>query len=291
MDFRQNISRQVRLMRDIWQYRLDVRYEQIKFMLNREFACLVPSYYRHTPMGKRNARNFRAHNTQSIQLILDRILRYNEQQTVYNLYYSMAEYKGGLPLFSPNLTSRKKHADQWKTDHYKSMKGYDWLIDIDAGDHTEILQAKQTTIRICDFLDGYRVPYQLRFSGCGFHIIVPYDYFKVLKLSFDPYEEHNIYKVLSQLSKRLNEMFSEMVDWNITDSRRVAKLPYSISYYSKKEYVCLPLLTDEELHDFVLEKYELMKVINMKIRGRGTRTFNAGNTNPQLLLDALGVKL
>lgn len=258
------------------------KFEMIKFLKNREFALLPPSYLRQYHIG---SRYFRCHNVQSFSFILWDIMKFMRFKRLFNLYYSLATYKDGLPRFTPNL--RERDTSDWKVNHWKEMSGYDWLIDIDAGDHNDIMFAHDSANLIMELFDKCKTPYELRFSGCGFHLIVPYEYIKPLGLHFNPHEKGSVYDFLTSMSKELYNQFSEMVDWNINDSRRICKLPYSAVFYKNKTYIAWSFKSRDNFKYFRLCDMEYGNPKNIK--GRGTKVFNEDYKHISFLLDELGI--
>jgi hypothetical protein len=129
----------------------------------------------------------------------------------------------------------------------------------------------------------------LRFSGDGFHFIIPY-----IKLglderkSFDPSVEDNIYNLYKRIALRLKEEYSELIDESVYDGRRVAKLPYSLALYPHGSYVCLPFNTDDEFDEFDVNKMTPDYWIE-NIGYRRENLFN-GHGNIRRLLEFLEVK-
>ena len=235
-----------------WYSRLDVQYQLIKHTWNREFAALPPSYY-----GQQEAsvRYLRCHSTQHVRFLLFDMLKFQKRAIPYNFYYSLASYVNGLPRFTPNLKERDVSA--WKTEYHKSMTSYDWLIDIDMQEHTEheLELAKLSALKVSEYLDRMNRPHHIRFTGKGFHIVVPHAYLpfvKHIKYSFNPEKDDSLYVSLHTLTKKLHDNFSEMVDYHLNDSRRIIKLPWSLSHYHDRSYVCLPMRNTEELKSFRL---------------------------------------
>ena len=137
---------------------------------------------------------------------------------------------------------------------------------------------------IVKLLDTWNVPYSLIFSGCGFHIIIPYEYFKNYKYSFNPKEPNNIYKQFHKIAKYFYDMYSEMVDLGIYDSKRLCKIPYTLSHYLNRSYVSWAYNDLEEFNKFVLNDFELKNFIgNNNIRNRLVHVFNK-NGNVDILL-------
>jgi len=246
------------------------KFEIIKFTFNREVAILSPSWVTNKDHQRRSTRNFRCHNANHVDVILQNIVKAFKDPFPFNMYYSIAKYQDGLPKFSPNLQLRD--TSQWNKEHYLHMTSYDFFIDIDAPDHSNVIHAHDDAIRISAFLNTYNVPYELRFSGCGFHIIIPHEYFETLHKSFDPNKENNIYTFYKQLAIWFSDQFTEFIDLNVYDSRRLCKLPYTIVQYENLNVMCLPFTSNEAFLNFkILDAY----IENIPyIRGRGTRVFN-----------------
>ena len=253
-----------------WYTRPEVKFEIIKFLRDRELACLVPSWCPEE-MKKKSTRTLRCHSVQHYDIILFKILDVKYKQTLYNLYYSMAKYMQGLPYQNPNLAERDTKG--WKENHHEQMIGYDWLIDIDAGSHEDIMYAHESADMVKRLLDRYKISYELRFSGCGFHIVVPYRVISGLQKHFNPFQEGSYFEALTTMSKALNEKYSELIDWKIPDSRRVSKLPYSLAFYPNAEYVCLPFINTEEFYKFELEDMRPEKWEGL-LRDRCSTVFN-----------------
>ena len=253
-----------------WYNTPEVKFEIIKFLRDREFACLVPSWCPED-MKKKSTRTLRCHSVQHLDTILFKILDVRYKQTLYNLYYSMATYMNGLPYQNPNLA--KRDTKEWKDKHHEQMFAYDWLIDIDAGSHDDIDWAFESADKIKRLLDRCSVAYELRFSGCGFHIIVPYRMFAWLNLHTNPWAEGSYFSFLTKMSEQIYNKLSELTDWTMPDSRRLTKIPYSIAFYPEAEYICLPFINANEFYRFNLED---MKPDNWKglLRNRSSTVFN-----------------
>jgi hypothetical protein len=206
-----------------------------------------------------------------------------EKQIPFNFYYSLARYSNGIPNQTFNLSLRDNSG--WVSSHYKEMIEYDFLIDVDSGDHSDIEYAWDSTKDIINYFDLLQVPYELRFSGMGFHIIVPYVYFP--KYSFNPKDNDNIYTLYSRIAKMLKERFSEMLDTTIYDSRRVCKLPFSLSIYEDGVYVCTPFLSRLDFDNFNLFNYRVDTVPceDITISKENRKIFNPEGHIKHLLSD------
>jgi len=270
-----------------WYWKPSVKFELIRTLRNRELALLNPNWLtaEHPELRKQNVRMLRCHSVQHFDFILKSLNVYVMKKT-YNFYYTLAKYINGIPYQTMDLKNRDN--EEWKnTKHFEEMIGYDFLIDIDAREENEMNDAYESAGILKKEFDILSVPYELRFSGFGFHFIIPAIYMP--KLSFFKNEKNNIYQVCHLIAKRLNKKYSEMIDLKIYDSRRLCKLPYSLALYEDVNYVCTPILTNREFNDFKIYNYT-PKTIKYSIENRGTHIFNmVGNINK--LLDNLNVKI
>jgi hypothetical protein len=257
-----------------WYSRPDVQFEIIKQTKNKECAFLVPSWCDEL-MKKRSTRMLKVHNIKSLKFMF-KCLSVFSSKTLMNLYYSVAKYKNGIPNQDMNLARRNN--EDWNNTHYHEIETYDYVIDIDAGNFKEIDMCFESAKNIKFELDRFKVPYSLRYSGKGFHFVIPYSCFKNAdKLNFNPSNSDNIYKYFALLTKILYHKYSEMIDTTIYDSRRVLKIPYTLAIYEKEIYVCYPFESDEEFFNFKLRDYNI-KHFNKLIRERGIKTFNESGT-------------
>ncbi len=224
----------------------------------------------------RTVRMIKIHNVQHFDIWLKN-MHISDDKKNFNLYYSLARYKNGIPNGSLNLSERD--FGNWNLDHWKEMEAYDFLLDIDAGNHEQMDFAYLSTDQIRLFFDKLNVPYYLRFSGMGFHFIIPYECFTKTKLllSFNPENENNIYNLYNQIAIKLHDIYSEMVDTGIYDSRRVTKIPYSLALYSNKNYLCYPFESDDEFMDFQL--YQMLP---------NSKYLQIQNKNPEKLFNLNG---
>lgn len=258
-----DINKTAELLRN-WYKRSDVKFQLIKYTFNREFALLVPSFigdmkdsnsFGELLYKKYSIRMLKCHNVQHLDYILNRGIRMFEKKIPFNFYYSLAKYRNGIPNQTFNLSLRDN--EEWAKMHHKEMIAYDFLIDVDSGTHEDIDYAHDTARRIIDYFDKLTVPYELRFSGMGFHIVIPYAYFHSSLLTFNPQDDNNIYQLYSRIAKMLKAKFSDMLDTGIYDSRRVCKIPYSLALYDDKVYMCSPLNDRKYFDDFFLCDYEI----------------------------------
>ncbi len=262
-----------------WYKLPEVKFEMISFLKNREVAFIKPNFS--TKKGK-TIRMLRMHNVQSIDLWANRMHISNNGMD-YNMYYSLAKYKNGIPF--TDLTLRDRDFTKWNNDCWKEIISYDFLIDIDSGNHSEIEFAYYSTLNIKEYFDELNIPYNLRFSGMGFHFIIPHEFFD--NHNFNPNDDKNVYYLYMAIAQYLHSKFSEMIDLNIYDYRRVTKIPYSLALYKDKCYVCLPFNSDKEFELFNLKNMNPAYFLN-KIRGRSEKLFNK-NGNLFKLKEDLGI--
>jgi len=270
-----------------WYRRADVKFELIKQLYKREFALLVPSWIKDADIKKRSTRMLKVHNVGHLDFVL-KALEFHEKKTPYNFYYSLAQYYDGIPNQDLNFTRRKENGinEDWKYRHETEMKGFDFLLDIDAGGHEDILFAYESAKLIKQFYDNNDCPYILRFSGKGFHFVIPYHYLP--QFSLEGFQDKTQYMYYSMIAKRLYEKFSELIDLSIYDSRRVCKLSYSIANYEDNSYVAYPFGTNKEFEDFRLRDFEVSN-FDKPIYRRGEHVFNM-SMSPQKMLKKLEVE-
>ena len=260
----------------LWYKDVATQYELIKQLYNREFCLLVPKHCSEE-MQKRNTRTWRAHNTQSFMAILNNINYFdNEQQ--YNFYTSIAQYKGGVPMQTFNLSRRKELNAEWNRTQHDYIEHYPFFIDVDSPTHEEIMLAHESVLQITKDLDADKFQYEVRFSGCGFHIII-HDFMRAEKTySFNPEDDHNIYEYYRTMAESFQDKYTEMIDTTIYDSRRVIKMPYTLALYEHDTYVCWSFNSRTELENFQLENYTLRHFISndkqRQIYKRGLQIFN-----------------
>lgn len=255
-----------------WYNDLAVQYEMVKFTKYRETVLLTPKEYHDRGY---NTRMLRIHSPQHLQFIM-RLMGWVKNNNIYNIYSTLATYKDGIPLLDHNsIFDKKLRNKEWKETHYKNMVSYDFLLDIDSDSHKNMDYALDSAKEIKRALDLAGCPHELRFSGMGFHFVIPFYYFIDLNLPFDPNTLKNIYNLYKNLAISLHKDYSEMIDLTIYDSRRVVKVPYSLAIYKDDAYVCLPIKSYVEFNNFSLENMHFKKFDpQLDIRGRDSYIFN-----------------
>ena len=235
-------------------------------------------------------RMIKIHNVQHLDLWIKRLDIKNGKRD-YNLYYSLAHYKDGIPNGSLKLAERD--FGNWTQEHWKEMDSYDFLLDIDAGNHKEIEFAHHSATLIKKLFDRLEVPYHLRFSGMGFHFLIPYRFFPVnceglsVLHCFNPDSDYSIYNIFMKIAMKLHDGYSEMIDTGIYDSRRVAKIPYSLALFEYKSYVCFPFESDSHFDNFNLDSMKPYNIFS-RISSEPEHLFNP-NGNVFKLLKELGL--
>ena len=261
---------------------LGVQYEMFNFVRDREIMI--------KGLDKYATRLIKITNLQSLQFWF-KIM--NRNYGKYNIYYSLGSYDW-IPSLTANLKERKEDENyiEFNRNYAKYMKKYDLFVDIDAPTHDDMKAAHLSAKSVFDYFNKMNVPFELRFSGMGFHFIIPYDYTQV-KFSFEHNNDNNIYKYFNRITKELNNRFSEMIDTGLHDGRRVLKLPYSLAVYNDCCYVCYPFLSGDEFLNFKLQDVtpeNILLNINYdnfkKTRSqRETKIFNSSGNLKNLLVD------
>ena len=221
-----------------WYKQLSVKYAIISHTHNREMMVIS----KHEP--NKTTRMLKCHKTQHFDLIWKNMLGTEFNKTWYSIYYSLAEYKLGIP--NQELMMIRDN-DAWNKSHFDNMIRYTHVIDIDADTH-ELLFALDSAIKIVTKIGDCDV----YFSGRGFHIYPKLD----IPGTFNPEHNDNIYSRHYQIAYNLHHGISEQVDTSIYDSRRVIKCPFTLAVYpdDDKLYICKPVpdLLKFDLKDYIL---------------------------------------
>lgn len=214
----------------------EVQSQMLYYTKNREVAVLAPSWTHKDEEFQNGQRNFRVDEP----YVIRKIHRFKTKNSDVPMqwYYSLAHYSTGLPF--KNFLIPKEQKTHWVINHWKQIISYDFCIDVDAPSFNFKEQAFKDAQRIAYDLSEWASYIEIRDSGKGYHIIVPYRCFtKALKsCSFDPYKENNIYSELKKIALYYYRIFSEMVDTSIYDSRRIVKIPGTLAIYEDRIVEC-----------------------------------------------------
>lgn len=241
----------------------EAKFQMTKYLFNREFAYLVPKWLKDKAIqgiSNISTRSWRVHNVQSFDLILNKYIygKWVESEPyprVVNLYYSLAKYKDGVP-FQP-LDLKERNTEAWKKTHYEHMTGFDLLIDLDARPINNIYYAWHDAREIKRLLDRFQVCHSLRFSGSGFHLLVPSE--ALPSLSFDPHDDENIYLWQNRLIAMIEKKISCMADSTTWDSRQLCKIPYSLAFMNDRIMLSYEFQDKEEFSRFRLEDFQVIQ--------------------------------
>ncbi len=226
----------------------------IPYLKDRELALIVSKGY--AGENQRSTRHIRIRNERDWQWWILKWSGMVDKGTHYNFYHSMATFKGGFPDLPAKHLDRRKAIETWNRHYYDNINGYDCLIDIDSPTHDHIYTAQESTMLIAQWLDERHYKYEIRFTGCGFHIIIPFKEWK--NLNCNPLVPHNIYLQMKSMVNHLHDNISEYVDTTVIDSKRVAKIPNTLAIYHNKVFICT-VLNYNGLVNFKIEDYEWLK--------------------------------
>ena len=164
----------------------------------------------------------------------------NFDQHLYNIYYSLARYKDGIPNQTLNISKRDN--TEWNKEHWKHIETFDFLIDFDADNEEHAQELKRDVMAVSNIL---QVPHSIRYSGMGYHIIIRGEYMP--KLSYNPDDKNCYFDLVAELLKSLKKNYCGFIDLSTCDSRRVVKIPYSLANYENEQYVCYPYRKHSEI--------------------------------------------
>jgi len=294
-----NKEKEIQMMTD-WYNRSYVLYEMLYCgLFDREVAFMKPKHHREKNKQTmyRYMKVFKPHG---FTYALNSIIDFKGNNLVLNVYSSISKYENGIPDFGNNIYMRKKDTDEWNARRHEDFSSYDVFIDVDAPNFGFVKEAKQDVMKIMKLLDSFSMPYYLRFSGCGYHIIIPYTYMKDLGLHFDPHlvNGRSVYEVFDAISEWLCNNITELVDTGLHDCVRVSKVPYSLTFYPEGVFVCWPFKTKQEFYLHTPGDYKLNAALGFageqKIYRRGQTLFNKDLWNPSCtvkFLEALKIEV
>ena len=189
-------------------------YEIIKESTGRDFSAL----------SKAGA-NIRALRVKCI-FDFERALKVmNWEKNKQNLYVGCAKIKS-IPNFTFNPKERSKETSEWYRKQYDELiETYDLFFDFDKSPEDAWEDLIKEVKSLKEYLDEYKVPYYLLFSGNkGFQIVVDGQYLPIEKI-----ERGNIYphkEIVEKIKKMLNFKFLDLANNGVNS--RLRKIPYSL---------------------------------------------------------------
>lgn len=233
-------------------YSQDVLFEIVKQTRGKELALLSPQY---------KFRCIKAHNFSYLMNNLDNMGFFKRQM---NMYYSTCNFEN-MPQFSYLYTLRKKQQQDFTKNVDRYAVGHNIAIDLDA--HYQPLEkVYDKFVMLIKLFDEDKVPYSPRFSGNGFHIYIPFEY----------YPDGIVWQEFAgEFLKEIKRFLSlPSLDCSTGDLRSLLKIPYSLDV--KTGNVCYPL-APEEIEGFDVAKMNWTYIKKHKIiknRGIMMRTGN-----------------
>ena len=253
-----------------WDY--NTVWRMIHYLRNREFAMLTAKGFN----SQFYKRNMRCHHPDHFKFFKT-ITGFESRSRPFNFYCSLAKYQEGIPFVTKE--NRKDVLKQWTAENYKFITGYDFLLDIDVKHHDLIYVAYESAKLVKDVFDHRKVPYELVFSGRGFHFKIPYSV--IPRLSLDPRDGSNLFSVLGSLANKMHDSISEYIDTSIYDSRRLCKVPFSIALYKypdgERAYLCRPFADVVDFNKFNLSDFEIENIGDIR-KYQVEPMFNCGDT-------------
>lgn len=225
--------------------RIDIKFEMVKLMRERE-VCFLD--------GRTTIRCAKIHTIDYFNMNWKNFKMGDKYFP--NFYISVAKYNL-MPFFSFDLNERYNEQKIFRGSFENFVIDYDLFIDVDMkGDFEETYK----NAKLIYFLFKEFIPFSIRFSGNGFHIIVDEECFDFIPLEKRvAFHKYFLNKLINMIG--LNK---EVIDINVIQKRRVYKVPYSLDVKSGR--VCYPL-TEEEFLNF---KYDLVMPENIpNARNRG----------------------
>ena len=221
-------------------------------------------------LGKNNA-NIRALKIKCL-FDIDRILRVcGWKRNKQNLYRSVATLKEDIPSFTFNTSKRSSETSVWfKNQYHKLIKKYDIFFDFDKSPEDSWEDLLKEVKSLKEYLDEYKVPYYLLFSGNkGFQIIIDGQYLPIEKI-----ERGNVYPhkdIVEKIKTMLNLNFLDLANNGV--GSRLMKIPYSLVSNG---------IEDEQEMNMALPlsdiQFEHFRVENMKVKNilSGTKLVRRG---------------
>ena len=255
-----------------WYSRQEIVFELVKLLKNRETVFI-------SPFSGKATRMMKIHCLNHWKAVCKWMNFYHK---IYNLFYSLAKYDGdGIPNQVFDFEARKPINRQWTEDNWKHITGFDMMIDFDCDNDKQCEEVKKDVLKVSELLKD--VPHSIRFSGCGFHIIISSEFlFKPLSQEwYNPDKIISFYSLWEDILKALQKDYCGLIDIGITDSRRVCKVPYSLALYEEGAYVCYPYFKHSEISEILIPQFTTSWILSStsSIRNRGVPILNLEKVN------------
>lgn len=197
---------------------------------NREF-CFLPA--------------FRLGKLRSLDELKNYLELINWDKKKQSMYISCARLKD-IPDFTFNLRTRRDFTHKWFDDEFEAnVISSDIFFDFDSKD--DLGKAKQDASVLKEFLDEYKVPYTLNFSGSkGFHIVIDGKYAPIAKIEEGCVFPHKPF--IENVKKILKLETLDLA--NVHLANRLRKLPYSLVV--PKKFKDTPEVCPEQLMNVAL---------------------------------------
>lgn len=222
-------------------------------------------------LGKNNA-NMRALRINCL-FDLDRILRVSGwKRNKQNMYRSVATLKEDIPSFTFNVKKRSAETSVWfKNEYPKLISKYDLFFDFDKSTEDSWEDLIKEVKILKEYLDEYKVPYYLLFSGNkGFQIIVPGDYLPINKIENGNLFPHKT--IVEKIKQMLNLNFLDLANNGV--GSRLMKIPYSLvsnGIEDEQEMNMALPLSDVQFEHFRIENMKVKNILSStKLVRRGT---------------------
>ena len=256
-----------------WYTRTDVMFEIVKQLHNKETVFINPFDQ------SKATRCMKIHKVDSWQKVTQWIGFWRRP---YNVYYSLAKYKNGIPNQVFDHEERKELNKEWNHgQHWKEIETFDMLIDVDGEDNKHCELLKPEFLAISELFKD--VPHSLRFSGCGFHLIIPGEFLFKPKSQewYNPDKIISFFSLWEEILRALKKDYCFAVDETIADSRRVTKAPYTLANYEDGAYVCYPYFKHSEISEILISQFTTSWILSStsSIRNRGVPVLNLERVN------------
>jgi len=235
-------------------YNTKVLFEVINKLKGKEVAFLSKN---------KATRCIKAH---SYKFLLKNMAAFGFVKNPQNIYYSLANLKN-MPMFSFSWEKRKKQQADFNKNFEHYVTSIDIGFDFDNHDKTKegLDAAYNDTKTLKQVFDDYKLPYELKSSGSGFHININ----GVHLLECGYYDVEQQLNIFVHMIHQIKEIFNlKTLDTSVTDIRRIWKAPYSLDI--KSGNVALPL-TDNQFDNFD------SKILNPEYVLKNIKLFKRGN--------------